>query len=153
MVHRDVASGAGLAAVAVAYLGSTLRMPEGQGEPGAGFLPMVLSVALLVLGLVTLIGGAASSRMTGAPTDVAVEGQPAEAKNGWQAVGLTLAYVILFEPLGFVLSTLAYTFGVTKLFQRTPSMLPLVVPPLCTLAVYLFFRVGLGARLPGGPFG
>ena len=153
MVHRDVASGGTLAAVSVAYFLGTRGMPAGQGEPGPAFLPVVLSVALLVLGLVTLVGGVRATRRAGAETDESQGGPRQEARKAWAAVGLTFAYVWLFHPLGFVLSTLAYTFGVTALFRRKRSAFLYVLPPLCTLAVYLFFRVGLGARLPSGPFG
>ena len=159
MVHRDLISGGVLAAVAVAYFAATLGMPVGQGEPGPSFVPRVLAVALFMLGLATVVGGVTSSRRARAlgdePTDgpPATAGQPPEVKKAWQAVGLTAAYVMLFEPLGFALSTLAYTFGVTVLFQRERSSLLFIVPPLCTLAIYLFFRVGLGARLPAGFFG
>jgi len=150
MVHRDVASGGTLVAVAVAYFLGTRGMPVGQGEPGPAFLPVVLAVALFVLGFATLVGG---MRAAQTETEGTEEGPRPEARKAWLTIGLTIGYVWLFDPLGFMLSTLAYTFGVTALFQRERSRLLYVVPPLCTLAIYLFFRVGLGARLPGGPFG
>ncbi len=140
-------------------------MPASQAEPGPAFLPRILSAALLLLGFVTLVAGIRSKRTEGDRTGETVtlpgpELQP-ESEPGldpdidrvWAAVGVTFMYVWLFEPLGFVLSTLAYTFGVTVLFRRDHSKLLFVVPLLCTLAIYLFFRVGLGARLPVGPFG
>ena len=153
MVHRDIVSGGALLGVSVAYFLGTLGMPAGQGEPGPAFLPVVLSAALFVLGFVTLVGGARATRTVRVRTDENDTRPAPEARKAWAAVGLTFVYVWLFSPLGFVLSTLAYTFGVTVLFRRDQPRLLFLVPPLCTLAIYLFFRVGLGARLPGGPFG
>ncbi len=128
-------------------------MPAGRGEPGPGFLPTVLSAALFILGSVILFGGVRSTLRARVRAGEIAMGPVREAKKAWAAVGLTLVYVWLFDPLGFVLSTLAYTFGVTALFRRNQPRLLVLVPPLCTLASYLFFRVGLGARRPGGPFG
>ena len=153
MVHRDVASGGVLVGVSVAYFLGTLAMPVGQGEPGPAFLPRVLSAALFVLGLATLVEGVRSTRGARVGADENLTGPTPEGRKAWAAVALTFAYVGLFSPLGFVLSTLGYTLGIAILFRRDRSRLLWLVPPLCTLAIYLFFRVGLGARLPAGPFG
>lgn len=154
MVQRDVGSGGLLLALSAAYYLGTRNLAVGRGEPGPAFFPMLLSAALFVVGLAILVNGVRTTQRSA----VRANGEDQEKRGGgvgkvWAAVALTFLYVWLFVPLGFVLSTLAYTFGVTFLFRGDQPRLLFTVPPLCTLVIYLFFRVGLGARLPSGLFG
>ena len=64
----------------------------------------------------------------------------------------TIAYAALFQPLGFVLSTLAYSGYLTSLFTEDRK-LRAAVPVLVTLALFIFFRLALGVRLPTGLLG
>ena len=160
MRRHEVISGGTLIAVSAAYFVGTMGLPDGQGEPGPAFLPRVLAVALCALGVAILVGGVRSDSTVGASTaDLPTASGPFESEPGlgdtkvWAAVAGTFLYVGLFDPLGFVLSTLAYTFGLTVLTGRAGSRLRFVVPPLCTLGLYLFFRIGLGVRLPRGLLG
>lgn len=70
----------------------------------------------------------------------------------WIAFLATVVYALLFEPLGFVLSTAVFSAVVTALFTRERQWL-LAVPTLVTIALFVFFRVALQVRLPAGPFG
>jgi hypothetical protein len=154
MVQRDLGSGGLLLALSAVYYLGTRNLAVGRGEPGPAFFPILLSAALFIIGLAILVNGV---RSTPGPAPRA-KGEDQEQREGgvekvWAAVAITVLYVWLFVPLGFVLSTLAYTFGVTFLFRGDQPRLLFTVPPLCTLVIYLFFRVGLGARLPSGLFG
>jgi putative tricarboxylic transport membrane protein len=68
-------------------------------------------------------------------------------------IALTALYVAMFQVLGFALSTWLYTFSVTALFRRDRWLYLVVVPIVSTTLIYLLFRIGLGVRLPAGPFG
>ena len=141
-LHQDVVSGGALLALAVGYGSVALTIPPGEGEPGPAFLPVALGLALAVLSLAIVRNGLRASDPPNADRP---------AYRAWLATLATLAYAALFQPMGFVLSTLAYSTAVTLLFSRDRGHL-LLVPPVVTLLIYVFFRVALGVRLPAGPF-
>jgi hypothetical protein len=146
--NRDVISGGTLLAFALLYLGAAWKLPAGREEPGPGFLPILLSLSLVLIAAwiigVGLKKGTASKGTT-------------ETKSGphrWKpllAVILTALYAASFQALGFFSSTWLFTLSVTLLFRRDRLILPLVVPVLSTIAIYLLFEIGLGVRLPPGP--
>ncbi len=159
--RADVWSGAVLLAVAVAYGTAAFRLPPGGGEPGPGFLPSVFAVLLAALSIGILVGGlrrsAPSARGSSEaeatlPTESTVEPAAQRSARSWMAFLATVAYAVLFAPLGFVLSTAAFSTVVTALFTRERRWL-LAVPALVTIALFVFFRVALQVRLPMGPFG
>jgi hypothetical protein len=65
---------------------------------------------------------------------------------------MTILYAALFQPLGFTVSTLAYSAVLTGLFTDERKLL-LSMPVLVTAALYLFFSMALGVRLPPGILG
>lgn len=149
MAHADTRSGAVLAAVAIAYLVGTIGLVSDPVDAGPGLLPVVLGVLLFIFAVIILARGRRSAA-TAPPAPVGAHERP---RKSWLAAVLTLLYVLAFHPLGFAASTLAYTFSMTFLFKGDRPKYLLLVPPLSTVAIYLFFRVALGARLPGGLLG
>lgn len=148
-IPGDVVSGGVLLAVALGYGAAALRIPGQDGEPGPGFLPLVLAVLLAALSVWIISSGLRSAE----PAEVETPDRgPRWTSGPWLAGLATVLYVALFQPLGFVLSTLAYSGAVTSLFTGDRK-LRFMVPALVTLALYLFFRVALGVRLPLGMLG
>ena len=165
----DVVSGGFLLVVAVAYGVFALEIPRGDGEPGPGAMPIALAVLLAGLAAWILAQGLRGASDPGSEEETedavagegeeqeteAVAGQIAESSRRgrpWLAALATLAYVALFQPVGFGVSTLAYTAGLTWLFGRD-RRIPVAVPLGVTVALFVFFRLALGVRLPLGPFG
>jgi putative tricarboxylic transport membrane protein len=138
-----------LLAIAFGYGAAALRIPGQDGEPGPGFLPLGLAVLLAGLSVWIIWSGLRSAEPAGVETP---DGGPRSTSGPCLAGLATVLYVALFQPLGFVLSTLAYSGAVTSLFTRD-GKLRFIVPALVTLALYLFFRVALGVRLPVGMLG
>lgn len=213
--------------MALGYGLASLAIAPGEGEPGPGFLPAILSLCLAASAVTILTRGLRARRGTrvethlsaqacdrgervrgveapeaagkpvGTELEEAAQGpEPAEMAEGpqtpetvdarspvdepmsettptsaetmedgerpgpvrapvrlpWIAAALTLFYALLLEPVGFAPSTLAYSAAMTFLFGRRGWALALA-PVLLTLALYLFFRAGLGVRLPAGPLG
>ena len=130
--------------VAVVYGTLALRIPGGEGELGPGVLPLALAVFLGVVSLGIVLSGLKTG--SGEPV------KPTHGARPWLAALATLAYAALFQPVGFVLSTLAYTAAVTRLFTRDPRAL-VAVPIAVALALFSFFRLALGVRLPPWPLG
>ena len=173
----DVVSGGVLLLVAVAYGAGAMRIPSQAGEPGPGFIPLALSVMLAALSVAIVVGGLQRSADTGgahradgaegADRAEGAEDEPADAarrvpqSGGGRSRGVampslaalaTIAYAALFQPLGFVLSTLAYSGYLTSLFSEDRK-LRAAVPAFVTLALFIFFRLALGVRLPTGLLG
>ena len=161
-VRDDVVSGGVLLLVAVAYGAGATRIPGQAGEPGPGFMPLALAVLLAALSVAIVVRGL----RRGAHTEVA-EDEPAgpartvspsrgaRSRDGakpWRAAIATMAYAALFQPLGFALSTLAYSGYLTSLFTEDRK-LRAAVPIFVALALFVFFRVALGVRLPTGLLG
>lgn len=183
LLRDDVVSGGVLLLVAAAYGAGAMRIPSQAGEPGPGFIPLALSVMLAALSVAIVVGGLQRSADTGgahgadradgadgaegADRAEGAEDEPADAarrvpqSGGGRSRGVampslaalaTIAYAALFQPLGFVLSTLAYSGYLTSLFTEDRK-LRAAVPVFVTLALFIFFRLALGVRLPTGLLG
>jgi putative tricarboxylic transport membrane protein len=143
--HPDVVSGGLLVLLSAAYFVGTWSLPEGKGEPGPAFFPILLAGALGLSGLAILFQGL-KKRNEETPPGHAIR------KPGLAAL-LTTLYVALFQTLGFAVSTWLYTLSVTLMFRRDRLLVPIVVPIVSTVLIYLLFQVGLGVRLPSGFMG
>lgn len=66
-------------------------------------------------------------------------------------VAALCAYVALFEPLGFVLSTALYLCSMSVYLGYRRHLVTVAVAVLLPLALYLSMTSGLGVILPSGP--
>ena len=131
----------------------TLPIPFARGEPGPAFLPLILSLVLFVAGGRILI---AELRGTG---DRSEEGAPAGGVSASPVIlaAMTGVFVYAFEPLGYWIATLLYTFAVAVLFEFERDKPPLKVLGLAaavsagiTLIGWLFFVTLFELFLPTG---
>lgn len=158
LLRDDVVSGGVLLLVAVAYGVGATRIPSQAGEPGPGFMPMALAALLAALSVAIVVGGLRRRGDTDVDGGEPTEDEPGSAGSRsreakpWLASIATIAYAALFQPLGFVLSTLAYSGYLTSLFTEDRK-LRVSVPICVALALFVFFRVALGVRLPAGLLG
>lgn len=154
MLNRDTVSGTALLLVSGAYGWHASTLPQGRGEPGPAFLPMVLAVLLALVAVAILVGGLARSRSDAPVLDngAVARADPTRRYEPWIAMSVTFLYAVAFIPLGYWISTLLYSFVITWLFRRDRPMVLVLVPAISTGMIYLLFRVLLGARLPAGPF-
>ena len=124
-----------------------LELIQRGGIPGPGMFPVVLSIALIVLGGLVVI-----TRVRGTPEDFpAFESLSSDElrRVGIVMVGLTVS-VVLLPIAGYFLSTLALVafllFGVERLRSWGALLTVLAMPAI----FYLLFVVLLRVRLPGG---
>jgi putative tricarboxylic transport membrane protein len=112
MAPREAASAGALALVALVGLVGAARLDVGgPTRPGPGFFPLVLSLGLLVVSAV-LFAGAARARAPGAGELPALFG--ARPTRLAATLGALVAYILIFERIGFVTATtalLAFLFG------------------------------------------
>ena len=138
------------------YFVQALALPRPflLGEPGPSFLPLVLSGILFVACGRILY---AELRGTGEAADD--DGAPVGGFSLKPAVlaVITGIFVYLFEPLGYWVATLAYTFAVAVLFELEERPRPLrlvtvaaIVAVGITVTGWLFFVTLFDLFLPDG---
>ncbi|WMS42235.1 tripartite tricarboxylate transporter TctB family protein [Acuticoccus sp. MNP-M23] len=149
-INREAIFALFLLVMNTGYFIETLKMPRPfqLGEPGPAFLPMLLSAIMFVAAGRILVGALGGFR-----TD---DGERFSIKPLILAA-LTLGFIALFEPAGYWIATLAYTFTVAVLFSLEDSRAPLKVAGLsaiiaiCVTGVgYLFFVTLFDLYLPEG---
>ena len=119
-----------------------------NGEPGPGYLPVLLSGFLIVMGL--LLAGVwafgAKARNGKAPTLSLHPHQMGRALLVW---GALVVCAFLIEPLGFLLAGEVFVLLIMAIerIRSIPLIITLLlVPP----AMYLLFDTLLEVQLPGG---
>lgn len=148
---QSISIAAGAAALAIAYLYGATQIPRlAVGDPlGPKAFPIILGCALLVGAAMLLVEmrGAKTPAIEKeeAPQPAAVSAVPVLALLGW-----TLLYLMLFETLGYLISTFAYLLVLTSVLSRGALLLSATTTAAFTFGTYVFFTRILEARLPRG---
>jgi hypothetical protein len=120
-----------------------------NGEPGPGYLPVLLTLCLIGLGLaltaVWLWGPKARSGE--APTLSLQPGGMGRALLAWLAL---LVCGLLIEPLGFLLAGEVLVLLVIVVIERIRSIPVIITLLLLPPAMYFLFDTLLEVQLPGG---
>jgi putative tricarboxylic transport membrane protein len=157
--RRDLVVGAVLVLVGLAVIGLALRVEPGvQTDPlGPGAFPLALGAGIAICGFLLGASVVLGDRWTGSAA-VFVESADDDASEGellspWRlvgAIGLTAAYLIAFERLGYLLATPAYVVALLLLQPGSRGRAFLTAPVFVTVALYAAFRFGLLIPVPGG---
>jgi putative tricarboxylic transport membrane protein len=157
--RRDLAVAAVLVLLGVAVIGLGLRLDAGvQTDPlGPRVFPVALGAAIAVCGLLLGVAAVLGDRWT-ASAAVFVETADDDASEGevgasWRLIGAiaaTAAYLVLFERLGYLLTTPGYVVAILLLQPGVRTRAFLTAPVLVTLALYAAFRFGLLIPVPDG---
>jgi putative tricarboxylic transport membrane protein len=120
----------------------------------SAFFPIVLAVVLAVLSIALLAEGVRKVRSTG-KTDSAAEQKDGDKDYACvlETFALSVVYVLLFQPLGFVLSSIIYLFFQIIVLSPKSQIRPVkifVVSVVASVVVYVIFRDGLTLMLPNG---
>ena len=130
-------------------------------SPGAGFLPFLCGVALIVLGTFWRLQSIRFKSPTQPehaedPMAAACEPEPAPLAGSrvklCLAFATTVAYAGLFEQIGFLLATLVFMLGWQMVVERQRWLKAIIITLLCTAAMYTLFRYLLHVELPANPF-
>ncbi len=120
-------------------------------SPGAGFLPFLCGIALIVLGVVWRLQGLLRKSRP-APAAAGAAPLPGTRTKLVLAFLTTVAYAVLFERIGFLLSTLVFMLGWQMVVERERWLKSVIVTALCAAAMYGLFRFLLHVELPPNPF-
>jgi hypothetical protein len=147
---REVASAAVLLAVAIAAVLEARKLPAGTVvAPGAGFFPLLLAAGLAVVAAILLVRA-----LLGPPP--AASGAPVAAAERVRllvVVAALFAYVVLLQPLGFVLASFLLMLALFRAVQSHRWVVAIGESVAAAILGHLVFQAWLGVRLPRGPWG
>jgi putative tricarboxylic transport membrane protein len=130
----------------------TLRLGDFH-TPGAGFLPFVAGVLLGIFGLILMF----STLISQAREEKDAGDQEGLTKRGWGrflnpslTVAILFGYILLLEPLGFLLTTFVCLLTLFKLSEPKRWVTPLILSGTTAVLSYLVFSVWLQCQLPKG---
>lgn len=130
--------------VSLFFYAQTLTVSTG-GSIGPKELPMFLAVVLVIFSVINLI-----SALRSAPKGKKDEGL--EYRKFLIILGLLLLYVLLLEPLGYVISTFLFLLAAFQTMERGQYWKSALIAAAFAGGVYyLYVEVALGV-LPGLPF-
>jgi putative tricarboxylic transport membrane protein len=157
-VSRDVVAGGAMFAFAVAYLAAAFAIPEPSFEAavvGPKAVPIAIGVVLGVASLALALRG----YLRGEPEREGASGPPGEdappqdlRKLGVVAL-LLLAYILIFVPLGYTISTFLFMLATTMYLDRERWIRNLVYAVVFSAVVYSIFVYVFGVQLPAGILG
>jgi putative tricarboxylic transport membrane protein len=123
-------------------------------SPGAGFLPFLCGIALILLGVVWRLQEWLRKARPSAQAAAAVDAAPLPGTRAKLVLAFltTVAYAVLFERIGFLLATLVFMLGWQMVVERERWLKAVIVTALCAAAMYGLFRFLLRVELPPNPF-
>jgi putative tricarboxylic transport membrane protein len=130
--------------VTTAYLLNALQVTTAYDDVGVGptFFPVVLSVVMYCALAAVLFHALRAPRGAAAT--------PLRLKDPVKIVLLTAAYIALFRPLGYFISTTLYVWSLFLVFEfgSRNQIWKVVSAVLIAVAAWLLFDVAFGVRLP-----
>lgn len=120
-------------------------------SPGPGFISFLSGVLLGLLGLALMLSSFLKGLKKGNNEKAIVIWKNVNwRKLSWAFLALG-GYILLFKPIGFVLSTFLFFFSVLYSFDKPQKWLvPLVISVCAAVLGYLVFYTFLGVELPRG---
>ncbi len=133
------------------YFWATAQIPSLElGDPlGPKAFPRLLGVGLLIAAAMLLVEILRARKKPKNETSPAWSWEPYE----WVVVAVsvwTAFYILVFEPLGFMLSTTIYLLALTAYFNRGRWMMNVLTSVLFVVISYFAFTKLLGVNLARG---
>ena len=123
----------------------SLKYPIGSlNMPGPGMFPLALSILLCMLGIVIFVSGRREEKFVWR-IPIKQFARPLEI------FVLTVGFVLAFEPLGFLITSFLYLFGLFLWVCRFRLWVALMWAIILMPASFIFFGKILGLLLPMGP--
>ena len=140
-----------LLAASVAILLAVFAIPGrgGYSSSGPRFVPLIVAIGLILL-------TAAFLARTWVRPDIELAERSAEedAATHWATPALLLvamvAYALLMEPVGYILSTAAFFVPVARLLGSRSLVRDVVIGLVAGVGLYTAFTQYLGVSLPAG---
>jgi len=146
ILRADHVAGAAFIAFGLLVIAISGSLPFGNlSSPGSGFLPMILSVLMMLFGA-TLMVRAGESRAFATLTWT-------DAKHAAMVVLITALAVAAFEWLGFVTTNVLMMFALLVAIERRGLLPAAVYSVAVVVTTFVLFVYVLKTPLEAGPFG
>jgi putative tricarboxylic transport membrane protein len=127
----------------------------GFHNPGPGFLPFIAGVLLTISGLVLFLsrgsGESKAGKVTGEKTLITKVSR--RFSIPFLTLLILLVYILLLEPLGFLLATFFFLFCLFKFVEPRKWVTPLVLSLISVIVSHFVFSVWLRCQFPRGILG
>ncbi|HSP48540.1 MAG TPA: tripartite tricarboxylate transporter TctB family protein [Clostridiaceae bacterium] len=131
----------------VLYLSNQLPDFANQNTTGPAFFPVLL--VILLFGLLVLLVGTTLKNETNRPVGILT----GEATKSFITMGIILVYLLVFNILGFLVSTVLFLFIVISYLSPKRNYLKsALISVLATSMIYVVFRIVLLVPIPSGMF-
>jgi hypothetical protein len=126
----------------------SVQLPLGRwNQPGAAVFPLSLSILLCIFGISWFIRGKGGR---GKQETISLKGFVRKFMTPIQIVGLTAAFILTFELLGYLLASTIYLFVLFLWVSRYRLWTALVLAIVFGAGSWLFFEKLLATPLPKG---
>jgi putative tricarboxylic transport membrane protein len=123
-------------------------LPLGKwNAPGPGVFPLSLSILLCAFGLVWFVQGRVKQ---GEKPQERLGELLRKSGTPLQIVGITAAFILLLEPLGYLLASALYTFVLFSRVSRYPLWIAAALAATFGAGSWIFFTKVLSTPLPNG---
>ena len=144
--RADHFAGAAFVAFGLLVIALSGDLPTGNlSMPGAGFLPMIVAVLMIVFGAVLVLR--------------ARESQPfaaidwSDLPHAAKVLAITAAGIALYTQLGFIITLIAMMAALLVLIERKPVVHAVGYGACVVVITYVTFEYLLKTPLPAGPLG
>ena len=132
-------------------LAYSIGLPLGKwNAPGPGVFPLGLSIMLCAFGLVWFVQGRMKE---GEKPRERPAGLFGKSGTPLQIVGITAAFILLLEPLGYLSAAVLYTFALFFLVSRYRLWTAAALAVAFGAVSWIFFTKILSTPLPAGLLG
>jgi putative tricarboxylic transport membrane protein len=157
-LDSDVVAGGAMFVFAVAYLVAAFAIPESSFENtpvGPKVVPIAIGVVLGAASLALAIRGflKGASERDAAPGAPGEDTPPQDLRKLGVVTLLLLAYILIFVPLGYALSTFLFMLAATMYLDREHWVRNLAYAIVFSVVVYSIFVYVFGVQLPAGVIG
>ena len=120
-----------------------------KNDVGSAFFPKVVAAAITGVSVIRLI-------MTLREPAGERKKSNSDLKGGWLTIVLIAAYVMAFQPVGFIISTMVYLFlQILVLVPKEKRSWPLtvIISVVSPIAIYALLPYAISSPLPKGSWG
>jgi len=154
MVERETGTVEGVVWIGVGFIICVLALRFDLGsfyQPGPGFVALFTGIFVGAIGLAMIVARSLSKHRA-QPLGTAQRFRIGAWQRLVYTLVLLLAYVVLIEPVGFVLTTFLLMFGLFVDLQKKNYFWSLFFSVATAAVSYLVFEVWLHCQLPRGIF-
>jgi putative tricarboxylic transport membrane protein len=143
------------------YLWQSYLLPSGNVLIGARTFPLLTGGIMLIVSLILVwqqfrpAAASTGDEPAASPALDVEEGEGDATIEDWPAtlvvIVAILAFIVAFEPLGFVIAIILFLFGLSTFFSPQRWVTNLIVAVCFAFGAYFLFTQGLSVQLPNGP--